>query len=269
MPSFFSHCITYYIIHPVFYLQPIDESMLPDGRVGKSRGGTGIGATMYDEFWKAYREVLLPSSAADERRKDDTVYTSAAHSIPKLVKLATDALKRKLDDNEFETMPPVPSDDWVRSQCVPNVSTNKASAKFTGALEAQRAVQTRKLRKEHMDQHWVNNITKYYMEWIVEIHNKHEGVVEFFGQDDKEMIPCGDAIPISTGVRANNKGILSIKDKKGLKAMDYDFHYANTIPSVTLRCNLPSDISGSLFIGDEDGIGKIFVTLRDAMFDPS
>ena len=156
----FSHCFTSFFLSYIMSSQPIDESMLLDGRVGNSRGGKAIGATMYDDFWKACREVLLPNSAAEERRKDDTVYASAAHSIPNLVKLATDALKRKVDEKELETMPPIPSEEWVRLQFVPNVSTSKASAKFTGALEARRAVQTRTLGKEHPDQHWVNAIVR-------------------------------------------------------------------------------------------------------------
>ena len=96
----------------------------------------------------------------------------------------------------------------------------------------------------------------------------HDGV-EFFGQDDKAKIACVDAVPVSTGARANNKGIVAIKDEKGLKAMDHDFHYANIIPSVTLRCNIPSETSGSFFAGGEDGIVQMFVTLKDATFDPS
>ena len=68
--------------------EPIDVSALPDGRVKNSRGGKGIGATQYAEFWKACREVLLPDSATEERRAKDIIYASAAHSIPNLVKLA-------------------------------------------------------------------------------------------------------------------------------------------------------------------------------------
>ena len=51
--------------------------------------------------------------------------------------------------------------------------------------------------------------------------------------------------------------------------MDHDFHYSNLIPSVCLRSNIPKVISDSFFIGGEDGFGQIFVTLRDAIFDPS
>ena len=103
---------------------------------------------------------------------------------------------------------------------------------------------------------------------MVELKSKYDGV-EFFGQDDKAKIPCGDEVPVSTGVRANNRGIVSIGGP-GLGAMDHDFHCSNGIAAVTLRCNIPKDVSGSFFIGDEEGgFGQIFVTLRDATFDPS
>ena len=46
--------------------------------------------------------------------------------------------------------------------------------------------------------------------------------------------------------------------------------YCTIIPSVTLRCNIPGEILGSFLIGDdESGTGQIFVTLRDAIFEPS
>ena len=109
--------------------------------------------------------------------------------------------------------------------------------------------------------------TRYYLEWLVELRSKYHGV-EFFGQDDKAKIPVGDKVPVATGVRANNKGIVAAGGK--LEAKDHDFHCSNLIPAVTLQCNIPSDVSESFFIGDEEeGNGQIFVTLRDATFDPS
>ena len=75
---------------------------------------------------------------------------------------------------------------------------------------------------------------------------------------------------ISTGVRPNRTGIIAIDDEIGLAAMDHDFHYGSLVPSVLLRCNIPDDMSGSFYCGDEeDGFGQIAVTLRDAIFDGS
>ena len=74
---------------------PIDESMFVDGIINNSRGGKGMGATGYEEFWLACKEVLFPNSATEERWHSDTVYASGAHSIPNLVTLATEILQKK------------------------------------------------------------------------------------------------------------------------------------------------------------------------------
>ena len=143
-------------------------SSLADGRVNNSRGGKGVGATKYVEFWKACREVLLPDSATEERRAKDVIYASAAHSIQILVKLATAILQRKVNSKELDKFPPVPSVQWVRLQFLPNVEDSAAAAQFTGRLGAKRAVQTRTLRKEHMDQHWVNAMVRVQVFQLLE-----------------------------------------------------------------------------------------------------
>ena len=82
---------------------------------------------------------------------------------------------------------------------------------------------------------------------MIELHKAYPGV-EFFGQDDKAKLAVGDEVAISAGVRPNKKSIVAIGDDDRLQAMDHDFHYANIIPSVTLRCNIPGEISRDLFL---------------------
>ena len=74
---------------------------------------------------------------------------------------------------------------------------------------------------------------------------------------------------MSARVRANNKGMVATDDESGLRALDHDFHIGNIVPSVSLCCNIPKEILGFFFIGGDDGKGQIFVTLHDAVFDPS
>ena len=105
----------------------------------------------------------------------------------------------------------------------------------------------------------MNALTRHYLEWIIELRKAHD-VVSFFGQDDKTKVVCGDAVPIASGVRGNNKGIIALRDKRGLKAMNHDFHYANLIAFASLECNMPDEISGSFFVGDEGGNGQTLVT---------
>ena len=108
--------------------------------------------------------MLLPDSAAEERRQDDSIYALGAHSIPNLIKLAIEVLQWKVDSGELDEMPPIPIKEWVCLQFVPNDAECKTAGKFTGRLNVKRAVQTRTLRKEHVDQHWVNAMTVYYLE---------------------------------------------------------------------------------------------------------
>ena len=76
---------------------------------------------------------------------------------------------------------------------MPNAAEREAAGKFTGRLNVKRAVQTRTLRKEHVDQHWVNAMTRYYLEWIVELKKVYPHI-EFFGQDDKAKVSAGDKV---------------------------------------------------------------------------
>ena len=119
-------------------------------------------------------------------------------------------------------------------------------------------------------QHWVNAITRYYLDWIVELRKVFPGI-EFFGQDDKAKMPVGDTVPIATGVRpGNRKGMAPVDGNNPMAAMDHDFHSVNIITSVALHCNIPDEVSGTFFVGhDETGFRQIFVTLRDATFDGS
>ena len=116
-------------------------------------------------FWEACEEVLPPNSAAEERyHHDDTIYILGAHSIPNLINLASEILHWKLDSGELDEMPPIMIKDWVCLQLVTNAAERKTAGKFTGRLNMKQAVQTRTLRKDHVDQHWVNAMTIYYLE---------------------------------------------------------------------------------------------------------
>ena len=118
-------------------------------------------ATKYDQFWNAGEEVLLPSSAAEERRHSDVVYASGAHSIFNLFTLATEILQRKVDGKALDHLPEIPSKIWVRLQFVQNRADLALAAKFTGRLNVKRAVLTLTLRKEYVAQHWVNCLKRY------------------------------------------------------------------------------------------------------------
>ena len=85
-------------------------------------------------------------------------------------------------------------------------------------------------------------------------------------KDYKAKVPCGDTLPVSSGICANNKGMVAIRDAERLKALDHDFHPTNITPSITLLSNIPLDMSGSFFVGDK---GQLYVTLKESIFYPS
>ena len=92
-------------------------------------------------------------------------------------------------------------------------------------------------------------MTRHYLDWIVELRKVFPSI-EFFGQDDKAKMHVGDKVPIATGVRPGKlKGMAPVNGINPMLAIDHDFHNANIITSVALRCNIPDDVSGSFFCG--------------------
>ena len=214
--------------------------------------------------------ILLPTATTEERRHNDCLHASEVLSIPDLRRRATENLERKVEQGVIGAMPPVPSVEWVRLQFVPSNDTVAKASIMSGRLGCKRAAQKRNLRKAHVDQHWVNAMTRYILLWLIELHATTDCVL-FLGQDDKAKIPVGDSVPISTGVRPNvRRAIVNANCQDTLTAMDHDFHVINLVCSATLVCNIPDSIGGSFFMGDEDnGNGELFYTLRDAIFDQS
>ena len=132
--------------------EPLDDSLLIDGNSKNSRGGKGLGETMFEDFYDACDEVLMPSAATDERRVGDVMHASGACSVADLRRQAVAILEAKVKDGKLDEMPPIPADEWIRLQFVPNVRDSELASTFTGRLKVTRTVQTRTLSKEHMDQ---------------------------------------------------------------------------------------------------------------------
>ena len=252
----------------------INADVLQDLRTLNSRGGRGGGHTQFDLFYDKCKNILRTDGGAEERRKagtEDILYGSTVTSIPDLRKKAVKALLDDIKSGNIQLMPPIPSDESIRLQFVPNSAVVKAAGNMTGRLLVSRHIQLRTLRDKHVDQHWVNAQTKYHKEWIVDVMcmvGKH--LVKFAGQDDKAKVPVGDIVPVSTKVHIKQKAIVPADDSDNMnKAADHDWSKANIIPSVTLLGNIPQEYDGSFYSGGEDGNGEIHVVLRDATFDAS
>ena len=252
----------------------INADVLQDLRTLNSRGGRGGGHTQFDLFYDKCKNILRTDGGAEERRKagtEDILYGSTVTSIPDLRKKAVKALLDDIKSGNIQLMPPIPSDESIRLQFVPNSAVVKAAGNMTGRLLVSRHIQMRTLRDKHVDQNWVNAQTKYHKEWIVDVMcmvGKH--LVKFAGQDDKAKVPVGDIVPVSTKVHIKQKAIVPADDSDNMnKAADHDWSKANIIPSVTLLGNIPQEYDGSFYSGGEDGNGEIHVVLRDATFDAS
>lgn len=135
----------------------------------------------------------------------------------------------------------------------------KTAARMTGRLNVVRKVQTRTLRNQHVDQHWVNSLTRNYLEWLVDLKHaakapdQPRSFVAFIGMDDKAKIPIGDKVAVSSNVRYSTKAIVPLdKDSPGniaMNAADHDWKCSNIVPSVTLHANIPDRMSESFFGG--------------------
>ena len=108
-------------------------------RVLNSRGGKGIGSTDFSVFWDKTVVIFEEDSAAHERRKgeaDDVLYASKVLSIPNLIRQVKSLLQDDIDDddNPLQEMPPIPSEEMVRLQFVPNNTVAETAAKNFGRL---------------------------------------------------------------------------------------------------------------------------------------
>ena len=110
---------------------------------------------------------MHPTSTTGERCHTVIIFASELLSISNLVKRAWDIFEEKVSAGILEEMPLVPYMDWLRLQFSPNNVTVKKDIKFTSNLGIKRAVQTRTLQKEHKNQHWVNSMTSYVLEWLI------------------------------------------------------------------------------------------------------
>ena len=142
---------------------------------------------------------------------------------------------------------------------------------MTDCLNIVCRIQLRTLHHEHSDQYWVNAITRYYKDWIVDIKLVVESdMVKFVGQDNKAKIPVGDIVPVSSNVHIKNKTIVSVNNNNNMnKTIDHDWSKTNIILSVTLLGNISNDYYGSFYSGGENSDGEIYVTLRDTIFNGS
>ena len=123
---------------------------------------------------------MIPNCAADERHNGGVIHASVATSIPNLKCQEIAVIQGRVDKGDLDELPPILSEEWICLQFLPNVYMTATAAMFTGRLKMKRVIKTHTLWKEHINQHFVNAMTRYYIEWIVELCKTYPGI-EFFG----------------------------------------------------------------------------------------
>jgi hypothetical protein len=117
-------------------------------------------------------------------------------------------------------------------------------------------VQTRQLRKTHIDAHYCQAIFKY----IRYFASKYKKYTCLIFADDKHKIPIGEVVPTSTGVR-NKK--MATSTQAELSAADHDFTKLSITPSVSLFAKIPDDPIQSFYDG------QVYVVLKNTTFQAS
>ena len=83
-----------------------------------------------------------------------------AISIRNLKEIIIERLKQTKTPREFEIIK-IPSDEWIRLQFWPRNSYHNSAMQYTGAFRIKYVVQTRLLRKHHLDVHYCSALFRY------------------------------------------------------------------------------------------------------------
>ncbi|CAG8843073.1 12545_t:CDS:2, partial [Gigaspora margarita] len=154
--------------------------------------------TKFDDFWNEmacyFEENVL---SVHERRHNNMLYLPSFISVRDLRESIVERLENKYHEHPLSDNHLVPSDRWISYQFCPKNPWYKASAQYTGRFQIKYMVQTRQLRKTHVDVHYCQAIFKY----IRHFASKYKKYTCLIFADDKHKIPIGEVVPTSTGVR--------------------------------------------------------------------
>ena len=195
---------------------------------------------------KTYLENVV--EAADERRHD--IYTHLASAIS-----VRDLLQQVAATCAPET--PIPSEQWLRLQFAPKVPSAYSSLQYTGNLKVKFQVQSRQLRKEHMDCHYASAVFHYQKVMAVRFRK----FCTFVCMDDKHHCKVGEpGHPVAAVDRGKR---VIVGEDKVFAVSDHDFTKFSIIPSVTMLLDIPDNINGSFYRG------QIYVGIKDLILEPS
>ena len=137
----------------------------------------------FEAFWKEV-DMLLEEygKAVHERRHGpDVAHMPFAISIPDLIKQVASRLP---EDS------PIPSEPWVRFQFWPKNRFSETAKRYSCRFDVKYKVQSRQLRKSHMDARYCAVLFRYLKEMTVKFRDN--ATLVFL--DDKSKIPIGECM---------------------------------------------------------------------------
>ena len=118
-------------------------------------------------------------------------------------------------------------------------------------------MQSRQLRKEHIDCHYAAAVFHYQKVMAVRFRK----FSTFVCMDDKHHCKVGEPGHPVAAVDRGKRVIVS--EDKVFAVSDHDFTKFSIIPSVTMLLDIPDTISGSLYRG------QVYVGVKDLILEPS
>ena len=170
-----------------------------------------------------------------------------------------DCIIQRLEKKHESPLPPqinIPCEEWIRVQFSPTNSIAAKAIHYTGRFKIIFKVQTRLLRKNHLDSHYC----ACYFQYLCEFTILFQDYVSLICADDKHKVPIGESVATSTGMRNKRSMVLQDAD---LIACDHDFTKLCLTPSVIFFCEIPRSIEESFYSGN------VFVSFKDITFQPS
>nr|XP_022306505.1 uncharacterized protein LOC111112916 isoform X2 [Crassostrea virginica] len=205
----------------------------------------------YQAFFTYAQQYLenVIETAVDDRRHDRFTHLAQAMSVPDLLQQVKDICPENT---------PIPSEQWLRLQFAPKNPSSLASLQYTGNLKVKFQVQSRQLRKTHVDNHYASAIFRYMKDFAV----KFRDFCVFVAMDDKHHCKVGEpGHPVAAVERGKR---VVVGSDKVFAVSDHDFTKFSVVPSVTMLIDIPESVAEGSFYR-----GQVFVGVKDLALEPS
>lgn len=205
----------------------------------------------YETFFNHAKQYLenVVETAVDERRHDQFTHMAQAMSVPDLLR----QVKETCPENTL-----IPSEQWLRLQFAPKNPSAVTSLQFTGNLKVKFQVQSRQLRKSHIDLHYASATFRYLKEFAV----KFRDFCVLVAMDDKHHCKVGEPGHPVAAVERGKRVVVGVDQVFAVS--DHDFTKFSIVPSVTMLIDIPESVNEGSFYR-----GQVYVGVKDLALEPS